>query len=122
MNSSTNVANWATGFQCLNLPEMYCKSNSFFIGYTHGVWKFRNQGLIPSRSCNLCSALVLNPCLLSNLNCSSQVLNPLRHSGNSMCSFYNQEKNQYVVNAWKIKSLGINTLKILTVVVLRVEI
>ena len=66
-----------------------------FYGCTHSIWKFLDQGLNRSCSCNLChschnngsfnhcSWVGSNPCLCSNQSCCSRILNPLYHSRNS---------------------------------------
>ena len=67
----------------LFFPSFLFFFSCFVFGRTRGIWKFPSQGLNPSCSCG--EARSFNPLhyLHGNPSRSSQVLNPLCHSGNS---------------------------------------
>ena len=83
----------------------------FFFGCTHGIWKFPDQGLNPSCSCNAhhscgnaqslthCARPEIKPALLQRKH---QILNPLCHSGNSPNIIYWRDCSSplYILGSW----------------------
>ena len=93
------------GHTTLNSPNFIFL---FFIGHTHSMWKFPDQGLNPSQSCKTldplthCTKWGSNPHLCSDPSHGSRILNlnRLHHKGNS-CSFYK------IITKQKMKSYAL---------------
>ena len=70
----------------LSFSSLNCLCFVLFYGCIHGMWKFLCQGLNLSHSCGNANDRSFTHCAgLKNLPlCSSQILNPLCHGGNSL--------------------------------------
>ena len=73
----------------------------FFYGHTHSIWKFLDQGLNPSHSCDLChscsNAGSLTHCARPGVEPAlpqrqEKIIKPLCHSGNSRKRFFIKPK------------------------------